>query len=57
VHLAAEGFEIEADVLVACVHKGPRMTVIPIRYSAREGRTKLSSFRDGVRMGAFLCKK
>ena len=56
-HLAAEGFEIEADVLVACVHKGPRMTVIPIRYSAREGRTKLSSFRDGVRMGAFLCKK
>jgi glycosyltransferase involved in cell wall biosynthesis len=55
--LTARGFEIEADMFAECVRKGLRITEIPITYRAREDRPKLSSLRDGFKIGLFLCKR
>jgi glycosyltransferase involved in cell wall biosynthesis len=55
--LAAEGFEIEADMFAECVKKGLRIAEIPITYRARSDQPKLSSLRDGVKIGLFLCKR
>jgi hypothetical protein len=33
------------------------MAEMPIRYGARVDRAKLASFRDGVKIGAFLIRK
>jgi dolichol-phosphate hexosyltransferase len=55
--LAARGFEIEADMFAECVRNGLRIAEIPINYRAREDQPKLSSLRDGVRIGLFLCKR
>jgi dolichol-phosphate hexosyltransferase len=55
--LTARGFEIEADMFAECVRKGLRIAEIPITYRAREDRPKLSSLRDGIKIGLFLCKR
>ncbi len=55
--LTARGFEIEADMFAECVRKGLRIAEIPITYRAREDRPKLSSIRDGIKIGLFLCKR
>jgi dolichol-phosphate mannosyltransferase len=55
--LAARGFEIEADMSVECVRKGLRITEIPITYRARKDQPKLSSLRDGIKIGLFLWKR
>ena len=55
--LAASGFEIEADMFAECVRKGLRIAEIPITYRAREDQPKLSSLRDGAKIGLFLCKR
>jgi dolichol-phosphate hexosyltransferase len=55
--LAARGFDIEADMFTECVRKGLRIAEIPINYRRREDRPKLSSLRDGVTIGLFLCKR
>ncbi|MGA2885004.1 MAG: glycosyltransferase family 2 protein [Halobacteriota archaeon] len=55
--LAADGFEIEAEMFAECVSKGLRIVEIPITYRAREDQPKLSSLRDGVKIGLFLCKR
>ena len=55
--LAARGFEIEAEMFAECVRKGLSIAEIPITYRAREDRPKLSSIRDGLRIGLFLCKR
>ena len=55
--LAARGFEIEAEMFAECVRKGLSIAEIPITYRAREDRAKLSSLRDGVKIGLFLCKR
>jgi glycosyltransferase involved in cell wall biosynthesis len=55
--LAARGFEIEADMFAECVRKGLRIAEIPITYRAREDQPKLSSLRDGLKIGLFLCKR
>lgn len=55
--LAARGFEIEAEMFAECVRKGLSIAEIPITYRAREDRPKLSSLRDGVKIGLFLCKR
>ena len=55
--LEAHGFEIGADMFSECAHKGPSIAEIPIRYRARADHAKLSSLRDGLRIGAFLCRK
>jgi len=55
--LTARGFEIEADMFAECVRKDLRIAEIPITYRAREDRPKLSSIRDGIKIGLFLCKR
>ena len=56
--LAARGFEIEADMFAECARNGLRIAEIPIIYRARqESPAKLSSYRDGLRIGAFLFRK
>jgi hypothetical protein len=55
--LTARGFEIEADMFAECVKKNLRIAEIPITYRSRYDRPKLSSLRDGLRIGAFLLKK
>jgi dolichol-phosphate mannosyltransferase len=55
--LAASGFEIEADMFAECVRKGLRIAEIPITYRARKDQPKLSSMRDGIKIGLFLCKR
>ncbi|MGA9080032.1 MAG: glycosyltransferase family 2 protein [Halobacteriota archaeon] len=56
-NLSAIGFEIEADMFAECVRKGLRIAEIPITYRARVDQPKLSSLRDGIRIGLFLCKR
>jgi glycosyltransferase involved in cell wall biosynthesis len=55
--LEARGFEIEADMFAECVRNGLRIAEIPITYRARTDQPKLSSLRDGVKIGLFLCKR
>ncbi len=55
--LAASGFEIEAEMFSECVVRGLRIAEIPITYRARKDQPKLSSLRDGVKIGLFLCKR
>jgi dolichol-phosphate mannosyltransferase len=55
--LAADGFEIEAEMFAECVRKGLCIAEIPITYRAREDQPKLSSLRDGAKIGLFLLKR
>jgi dolichol-phosphate mannosyltransferase len=55
--LAADGFEIEAEMFAECVREGLCIAEIPITYRAREGQPKLSSLRDGAKIGLFLLKR
>ena len=55
--LAAQGFDLEADMFAECVLKGCTIAEIPITYRARHDSPKLSSLRDGFKIGAFLLKK
>jgi len=55
--LAARGFELEADLFAESVLKGCSIVEIPITYRARQDRPKLTSLRDGLKIGAFLFKK
>ena len=55
--LTAEGFAIEADMFAECARKGFRIAEIPIAYSSRKDQPKLSSLKDGMKIGTFLFKK
>jgi len=55
--LDAKGFEIEADMYSECALKGLSIVEIPIHYRARADHAKLASLRDGLKIGAFLCRK
>jgi dolichol-phosphate mannosyltransferase len=55
--LAARGFEIEADMFAECARNGLRIAELPITYRARVDQPKLSSLRDGLKIGLFLCKR
>lgn len=55
--LTACGFEIEADMFAECVRNGLQIAEIPIAYRARADRPKLSSLKDGIKIGLFLCRR
>ena len=56
--LSAAGFAIEVDMLAECARNGFHIAEIPITYRARgENPAKLSSVKDGLRIGTFLIKK
>lgn len=56
-NLTAIGFQIEADMFAECVRNDLRIAEIPITYRARVDQPKLSSLKDGIRIGLFLCKR
>jgi glycosyltransferase involved in cell wall biosynthesis len=56
-HLVARGFEIEADMFVECVRLGFSIGEVPIDYRKRLDQPKLSSIRDGLKIGLFLLKR
>ena len=55
--LDAVGFEIEVDMLTEIARDGCRITEIPIRYRRRSTPPKLSSLRDGFKIGKMLLSK
>jgi dolichol-phosphate mannosyltransferase len=56
--LSAAGFAIEVDMFAECARNGFHIAEIPITYRARgENPAKLSSLKDGVRIGTFLITK
>ncbi len=55
--LEAQGFEIGADMFSECARNRLRVVELPISYRARVDQAKLASFRDGVKIGAFLVRK
>ena len=56
-NLSAIGFEIEADMFAECVKNDLCIAEIPITYRARVDQPRLSSLRDGLKIGLFLCKR
>jgi dolichol-phosphate hexosyltransferase len=48
--LAAEAFDIEAELFLRANRQGRRVTQIPIQYRKRIGEAKLRTFRDGFRI-------
>jgi len=55
--LSAQGFEIEADMFAECVLKGFTIAELPINYYKRTDQAKLSSIKDGLKIGLFLFQK
>jgi glycosyltransferase involved in cell wall biosynthesis len=56
-NLTAIGFEIEADMFAECVRNDLRIAEIPITYRPRVDQPRLSSLKDGLKIGLFLCKR
>lgn len=54
--LTATHFEIEAEMFARAARSGLRIAELPIRYTRREGVTKLGSVGDGLRIGAALLR-
>lgn len=55
-NLTSTHFEVEAELFARSAKAKLKMVELPIRYSKREGVTKLGSVRDGIRIGAALFK-
>lgn len=54
--LTSTHFEIEAEMFARAARAKLRIAELPIRYSRREGITKLGSVGDGLRIGAALLR-
>lgn len=52
--LRADGFQIEAELLTQIARKGYKIGEIPILYRTRQGKAKLSGWRDGIRIARLL---
>ncbi|MCR4392981.1 MAG: glycosyltransferase family 2 protein [Dehalococcoidales bacterium] len=52
--LKADGFQIEAELLTQIARKGYKIGEIPILYRTRQGKAKLSGWRDGMRIAKLL---
>jgi glycosyltransferase involved in cell wall biosynthesis len=55
--LSAQGFEIEADMFAECVLHRFTIAELPIDYYKRTDQAKLSSIKDGLKIGLFLFQK
>ncbi len=54
--LSSTHFEIEAEMFARAARAGLRIAELPIRYTRREGVTKLGSVVDGLKIGAALVR-
>lgn len=52
--LSAKGFEFEAELFTELAKKGYHIAEVPIYYRRREGKSKLSNFKDGIKIGLKL---
>ena len=52
--LAAEGFQLEAELFTQLAKKGYRVAEIPIYYRSRAAKTKLNRIKDGIKIGKML---
>jgi len=55
--LAADGFQIEAELFAQLSKKGYRIAEVPIHYRRREGKAKLSSLKDGFKIAWMLLRR
>ncbi len=55
--LLADGFQLEAEIFTQLCKKKHPIAEIPIRYRCREGKAKLSGFKDGFRIMWMLLKR
>lgn len=49
--LRSQGFELEAELFSLAARMGLKVQHVPVDYLPREGETKLSASRDGIRIG------
>jgi len=49
--LLADGFDFEAELFTQIARKHYSMAEIPIHYRRRETAAKLSSLKDGIKIG------
>jgi len=47
-HLNSKGFDIEMEMITKMMRLGYQIYSVPITYDKREGKSKLSNFRDGL---------
>lgn len=52
--LLADGFQFEAELFTQLAKKGYRIAEVPVYYRRREGKTKLSNLKDGIKIGWML---
>ena len=50
-NLSADGFQFEAELFTELAKKGYRIAAVPVYYRCRKGRAKLSSLKDGLKIG------
>jgi dolichol-phosphate mannosyltransferase len=53
--LNSKRFEVEVEIASQMVRKG-KVTYVPIKYEKRIGRSKLSGFKDGLRIVSYMLK-
>jgi dolichol-phosphate hexosyltransferase len=55
--IKSEGFQLEAEILTQLAKHGLEIGEIPIEYRSRVGKAKLSGWKDGLNIAAFLIIK
>ena len=55
--LDAIGFELEANLFIQIAKKGYKIAEVPINYRRRMTRSRLSSLKDGFKIGRTLIRK
>ncbi len=55
--LSANGFQIEAELFSQLSKMGYRIAEVPIYYRQRQGKAKLSSLKDGLKIGWMLVSR
>jgi hypothetical protein len=54
--LDAEGFAVEAEIVLRAGQLGLRSASLPIAYRAREGQSKLHPLRDGLAIAGTIAR-
>ena len=57
IELDAVGFELEANMFIEVAKRGYKIAEVPIHYRRRTTRPKLSSLKDGFKIGRTLITK
>jgi dolichol-phosphate hexosyltransferase len=55
-YLESDGFTIEVEMVTKMVKLGLEMYSVPITYDVRDGKTKINSLLDGLKILGFLVK-